>query len=520
MTRAAAQNPPLKTGGTPNYRRNSVIQLLSSYGILALVFVQGFAFTPIYLKYIGVSLYGAWLGMNNMITWVSLVDPGIARIAGQRISYFVGRGETRSGVAAYLSSVMLATVLTVIPLSLLFVARFAPGFFDISTTERASLEIACMWSLLAYATVLIEAAFSSIHRGMQRAALSGGLSFFTQLVSLISVYVLLVHMGLGVSAVPMGIVIRNLLTIFLGVTALLILDGVRSLRDGFPSLATIKSEWVCYRAGIPFGISQALRNQTVYFFSAVFLSPQAATLLYATRQVLSPLPQMIERTAMAPAVSLAHLAGLGNHSRMRAIYHRVTDLCAFIVFIAVGGIISLNSTFVRVWVGPELFGGVFLTVLLSASVALSMSVTSRCELMLALGATSEIAWARFKEGFLRGILQLALILLIGLPGLPLGELIAAAFVRAFVLPKLEARYFAEPLESFQWQTAREFFKVGGAVALGLAGYWIATAAGIAATWNAFAVAFAVTAVFFSGVAAMLYRDTFLFLFRRFTFKKP
>ena len=48
---------------------------------------------PLYLKYIPVELYGAWLATGNIVNWLLVVDPGISTVVMQRVGKSYGADD-------------------------------------------------------------------------------------------------------------------------------------------------------------------------------------------------------------------------------------------------------------------------------------------------------------------------------------------------------------------------------------------------------------------------------------------
>ena len=57
---------------------------------LGLAIVQGFLLTPMSLRHIDYKLFGAWLATGQMLSWVSLLDPGVNEVLRQRVAHAFG----------------------------------------------------------------------------------------------------------------------------------------------------------------------------------------------------------------------------------------------------------------------------------------------------------------------------------------------------------------------------------------------------------------------------------------------
>lgn len=67
--------------------------LLFSYFPVIYSIISGFVLVPYYLKFIGPTIYGSWLALGNILTWISLVDPGFASLLLQKVGFAFGKRE-------------------------------------------------------------------------------------------------------------------------------------------------------------------------------------------------------------------------------------------------------------------------------------------------------------------------------------------------------------------------------------------------------------------------------------------
>jgi len=48
--------------------------------------ITGIFMVPLYLKFIDLNIYGYWIAISGIISFLSLVDPGIGTVVQQKIS--------------------------------------------------------------------------------------------------------------------------------------------------------------------------------------------------------------------------------------------------------------------------------------------------------------------------------------------------------------------------------------------------------------------------------------------------
>ncbi len=74
-------------------KKGSLVLALSSLTILAIALIEGVVLVPVYLNFIGTSLYGAWLATGTLVTYMGLLHFGVNAVIIQKISYAVGRND-------------------------------------------------------------------------------------------------------------------------------------------------------------------------------------------------------------------------------------------------------------------------------------------------------------------------------------------------------------------------------------------------------------------------------------------
>ncbi len=71
---------------TPSRRKTIKILTIGNYSVMIIDIIQGLAFVPLYLNYIGERLYGLWLGTGGILAILAFLDMGMASLTIQRIS--------------------------------------------------------------------------------------------------------------------------------------------------------------------------------------------------------------------------------------------------------------------------------------------------------------------------------------------------------------------------------------------------------------------------------------------------
>ncbi|WP_295672730.1 hypothetical protein [uncultured Mucilaginibacter sp.] len=76
--------------------------------------INGVLVIPLYLHFIDSAVYGAWLATGNVLTWITIVDPGVAGVLLQRVSYAIGEKNEEELGLAICSGILIACMLFVL----------------------------------------------------------------------------------------------------------------------------------------------------------------------------------------------------------------------------------------------------------------------------------------------------------------------------------------------------------------------------------------------------------------------
>ncbi len=469
--------------------RDTFIQLVFNYAGFAVLLVNGFVLTPLYITTLGPGMYGAWLAIGNILAWVGTLDPGIFRITTQRVAFQVGAGKPKEAFQNFVDGMGVACVLACLPVLLTFFSRYPGYWLSMSAEDQLQLDVALRWSLLGFAVAVVNGPLEALVRGLQRPLFAGVVHLLMHLSAIVlSAYFLLVK-GYGVSSLGIAYLGKSSLALTLNLAFLFsIQDGLRSAQVKMPSLRSFWHGFLSYRSGLVIGVSTVLRTQCTYFLAARILSPQAAAMLAVTGYSLEPLNQLVDRTIQAPLSALSHLTGSGRTARVAEVFRSARTLCLLLVFVGVAGVLSLNAVFVDNWVGPHLYGGLQVTTALCFDVALSLMILVHHELFFALGYVREIAMVRFTEGIIRVSVQLGCGAALGLVGIPVGGVISSLVTRLLLIPPLETKSLGVSLNQAAMGAWQEIRVLLSAALVGYAGYLLVTRFQLGYGWLEFAVA--------------------------------
>ncbi|MCC6130440.1 MAG: hypothetical protein IT186_10975 [Acidobacteria bacterium] len=453
--------------------------------------VQGIVLTPTYLKFIDAPLYGAWLATGNVIAWLSLIDPGISKLLIQRVAFLDGSGRAQDLPDTMHTGLVIGWVLTALSvIAWPFSSRLA-GLLTLPAWQIQELGSAVLLMLVATSVLLVSAQPVGILLGLQRSGAAGILNTIATVLAIVSSLVL-IYSGCGLSSIPAGFLLRNVV-VFIGATV--ILEHVRKSRGLSPgrwSRDEGRRYFALSAVSYVERIASTVITQVDTFLGAKVISPMAAAQFGLTGKAIGPVQMFSERIAAALIPGMANLAGERDPGKLGEISRRILTASAFSLSIGLGAIVALNGPFVSLWVGPHLFGGQRLTLLLALSATMGVLTSSLAEITFAAGAIAQATLGRVVEGVLKLGLQIWMATRWGLEGIVVGGILAQAMTTAWYYPVLLARRTRTATRDEIRALGFRFLQAATLLTAGWAGHLAWSRAVTTWTWLSFSAAAVLT----------------------------
>ena len=320
-----------------------------------------------------------------------------------------------------------------------------PGWFRLAGHDADQLRRCFQFGAVAAAANLFNNAFVGFSKAVQNTALMSVVGVAASAASF-AVSLCLVLTGWGLWALPLGVMTRAFLALAGSVVFLLRYhkdDMTRRFRWRMSIATELAKILPATALG---GLSYSLMNQSDTALVGILLRPELAAVYNITRKAIDTMKALIDNVAFASYGGFAHLVGSAERGRSLQVHAEILSVRLWLAIPAAAVYLAVNEAFLRLWVGPSLFGGRTLTFFLALQMIVgggsylinylyraSVSV-QKGSLMLAL------------EAAVRVPLMVALLLWLGLPGLPLGGMLAAFAFGVIVSrwTKTELSHFATP----------------------------------------------------------------------------
>jgi O-antigen/teichoic acid export membrane protein len=419
-----------------------MVMLAGGYLALALTVVQGLLLVPLYLRYLGPGMYGAWLASGDLLGWLSLLHMGITGVVTQRMAAAHGRGE-RAALGEYFATgvAVQAALMTVLVGVGLLVAPFVPGWLGIHGQEARVLARCFAAAAAATGLGFMAAVVGSLPLAVQRMAFNAAATLACTLAGLVTTVWMLLA-GAGLWALVWGMLARNgllLIAVAADAAAVVRREGTRMrvrgpvLRElgalGGPSLLSM--------------LGNTATGRCDALLVAVVFRPELATVYVLTRRAAEIISMFLARVGGAVYPGFAHLVGSGHLPRARQVLGQVDRAYLALGTLALAMYMALNRTFMELWVGPAQYGGHLLTVLVGLNVLLVGRAALATYLLGSTGGFRRSAYLTFGEALVRVAATLALLLAFGMRGVPVAGIVTTAVSAHLALRWLRRRLGGE-----------------------------------------------------------------------------
>ena len=405
----------------PNRRHAALVNLVGGYVNLALVTISGVFLLPLYLHYIDHRLYGAWAGSGDIIAWLGILDLGFASLMIQRMSDAYGKQNDRLMAQYFATGILVLSALVVIlNIVALILSQYIPGLMHISGSAASVLSISFVLSFIATGLGIINNGLVGFSFALQKTTVPNLLTIVCGVLRIFCT-IWLLTLGKGLMAIALSYVLYNGSLLIGNVIYAYYLYRLKIKYPFCPNLGILKEFFMISPPMFFAKFGNAVMGKSSAAVVAIFLRPELATILVVTGKMADIIRMFLDRFGGATFAGFAHLVGSGQFTKARRVYEELVSIHTSISVLMTCVYIATNQWFVTVWVGPDQFGGQWLTFMLGLSV-LASSRSSLLEYLY--GATGQIvrtAYVILSESVLQIPFIFIFLFLMRLPGLPLAN---------------------------------------------------------------------------------------------------
>ncbi len=473
--------------------RKAGVTAAFAYVQLGLSMAAGIALVPLTLAYVDARSWGLWLATGELLGYAAMVDLGVLSVLPWMIAEADGR-QDRASLRRLLSTGLAAAAIAALGYAAAGLAVWAvlPRALDLSAADRLQLRMPLAILVGTTALTYPLRVCRALLAGLQDAAFNGALAIVQTLLAAGITVVLLLN-GYGVMALALAAAVP---TVVISVAALVRAALLTpELFRGWtrPAAGEVRGLLAgglgAWFAGIGWQLSAASNAIVI-----TALGRPELVAVYACTAKLSALgTQFAWVLPDSGLVGLAQLHGEGvSADRVRSVVLMMLRLHLVLSGLLGCFLLAFNPTFVRVWVGPEFFGGVTLNVLLAAGVVATSFVHGLLTTTSVIGNRLRVGVLTLLNGGAQTALALALGSVWGLTGIGVAAIVSAALIAVPGATILLGHVSTVRMRDFRTLSTAWFVRIlpgaVGAAAVGAASGWLRPDGALALTLGVCGVA--------------------------------
>ncbi len=364
-------NSVLDSEGVTNRRRSALGILTSSAVATFIVSIQALILMPLYLRFVGPKMFGAWLASGDLFFYLNALEFGIPNLMIQRIGASLARHDlpavgrwTASGLAILGGG---ATILFVLCFAL---AHRLPGWFNVVGDDAVILTRCFLLGGAAAALTLLNQAFVALARGLQDTQYQNASAVVSSLFGFGAALGSVLH-GAGLYSIPVSLGVRALCSAAFSV-AFWFRKVPAAVRTNFvPDRTTLKTLLQLSPLTALGSLCYTASTQSENLLVGLIAGTDAAIVLSLTRRGAEVLKNLIDMIAHASFGAFSHLVVSPQRQKSAAVFDELIGLRLGVAVMGAAGYMALNETFVRIWVGSSYYGGWTVTALIALNLIFS-----------------------------------------------------------------------------------------------------------------------------------------------------
>jgi O-antigen/teichoic acid export membrane protein len=346
--------------------------MVGTYSYVLVNILNGLVLIPLFLRYFGVDLYGAWLATSGMISMFALLEGGINQVITQRLAKSYARKNPVSFRLVFSSGLIINTmvVLCMIVLGCIFAKTFQ-YFIHTSELNYRVLRNSIILATLGVALTLYQNTLFSPYYAWQRVFIAGIINSGTSIMGIVVNLVLLFN-GFGIISISISLFLNGLIGFLL---AIFFVTGEMRRRHGAGwFILKFRHTKFILKKSAPLYLNTVINTVSGNIEPVIIggcINSAAVVMYNVTYKLISMAGLPINAIAGGIMGSASHLFGQNDRDKQKSVVRTVISIHTIISVVVIAVLVIVNKDFVRLWVGEKLYGGDLLTILFGCQVLLS-----------------------------------------------------------------------------------------------------------------------------------------------------
>jgi O-antigen/teichoic acid export membrane protein len=390
--------------------RKATVTAGFGYAQFAFAIVTGLVLVPITLHYLGTRTWGLWLASGEVLGYAAMIDLGVLGVLPWMIGEADGRRD-RQAIRTLVTTGMFVGVLAGVGYALVGFGLWSvlPYALGLTPDDRALIGPPLTLLIAAHAISYPLRVFRAVLAGMQDALFNGVLTLVQSLLTVTLTAVLLIS-GYGLFALAAAASLPSVIVLVAATVRVVMVTPDVMSGWKLPRVPDVRNLLV-NGAGVWLS---AVGWQLLAASNAIVMTglghPEWVAIYSCTAKLSTLGAQLAWVLPDSGLVGLAQVAGEAqSEPRLRGVVLMMLRLHLLLAGAGALALLALNPTFVSIWVGPALFGGLGLNALLAAGIVLY-------SLVHGLITTASVLGNRVQVGvvtLINGVVQIGLAVLLG-----------------------------------------------------------------------------------------------------------
>ncbi len=311
---------------------------------------------PMYIKRIDASTLGVWLATSSILSWMTLVDPGIGEVLQQNIAEMRGKNMKDDICKSIGSGYIASSFILLVAVAVGFGCYFSLGFIiNKDVSQYPHLATALMISVFATGLSLVSWTISGVNQGLHNAA-DVAISSLSSNFLFLAVNVLFLYMGYGVMSIALANVFRAIYINIYNIVSMNKFLKKEDMKVVFNKLhfrKFIKIFSFTSASKIISGLSYSVDMVVL----ARFIPPSMITMYEINKRPINITNSLIGRHSVALMPSISHAKGLNDTNAITGLINRQFKLYAYAALYTSFMFILNYKSLITLWTGADKYAG-------------------------------------------------------------------------------------------------------------------------------------------------------------------
>jgi O-antigen/teichoic acid export membrane protein len=404
---------------------------------LALNIIAFYFLTPYVIEKLGTDVYGIWVLIISVTTFIQLMDFGMAGALRRFISHHEARNENQE-IASVISNIFFiySIVAMLVAVTVLLAYFYLLPVFEISPKLADIAKSAFLIAGLDIAFILFFNLYAGTLWALQRFDITN-YGLIASIILRTILVVLMLNVGMGLVDMALAIFFTNLLYHLYKMIA------VHKVYPEFKiSLGLIsKTQMLALSKFSGIGFLTSLSNLGIRNSSpiliGIFLNSVAVAYFVISQSLVNYASQIIGAVSGVTGPAISRQNSLSKHDSNKSLLLNGQRFTAYISYLICLGLMLFGDKFIELWVGLEFStNAYYVLVLLACAAMLSLPQSIAHNYLFNTNKhllNAQITLALFISST---ILQLLLVTFYELEGIALGFLLAHVFMYLCIIPRV------------------------------------------------------------------------------------